>query len=1401
MLTFCTILSASGALVTDPTWIFFVVLCIILFAPLLLRRLRIPHIIGLILAGIIVGQYGLNILDRDSSFELFGQVGIYYIMFLAGLELDMGSVEHYGRDGVKFGLLTFLFPFILGVATSHHVLGYGILTSVLLACIYSSHTLVSYPIVGRYGISRHKNVVVSVVATAFAIFAALLVLAVVVGSLNPDSTWITWVFFFMKCTAYGAFVIFFFPRLGRWFLRRFDDSVMQYIFIMALVFLSASLAKLVGLEGLLGAFLAGLVVNRLIPKTSPLMNRIEFVGNALFIPYFLIGVGMIIDVRIMLGDASTLCIIAVMVLTGTLSKLIAAGVMAWTSGESRNSMWLMFGLTNAHAAGALAIVMIGTDPSVNLMDDQVLNGTVMLILFSCIISSFATSHGAKQLALSDTTLEDNRGSYHGKCLITYSQKDNVDVMTQLAILIRNPYIPDSLMGLAVAYDGENNDGVDRYKRGKQLLEQAQSIAAAADVPMATLNRMSTNIAGGILHTMKEYECGEVIMCLEDRTTGMPKSSLGTIIDNVLGGSHREVMAVRSIVPPGTIRRVLVAIPQKAEYEVGFYKWLEHICRIGEQLDCHLEFYAHVDTLPYIRGYMQQKHDQVRSEFHEMNLWTQLLSLQQETGLNSMLVIVSARPGFISYQTQFDNLPLLIHRYFDHTSVMLLYPDQWGDPLDSVSVFTPNGTAVTRQPRTLVSWFKQTFFVSRKSKMLALAGLFCLSASAQSGRLDKMSMLVRKAALEHRAVRKAKGNVQDNRRMCALVRTDYTELLRQHDCRVLHSWGNIHAATIPLRQLNTLSQHPEINRIEAGERCVATMDTSRYITHIDEVHTPLAERPAYTGRGVVVGVMDIGFDLTHPNFYSADLSDYRIRSFWDQLDYSGQGDNIDSMFVGCEFTSRESLLRKAHSADGLIQFHGSHTSGTAAGSGYDSPYIGAAPEAEICLVNNAVGSDAELIPDSLEFLYNTASDLMGFQYIFDYADRHQQPAVISFSEGKHQDLYGDDRLAYEVLDKMVRPGRIIVASAGNESLDLTYLHKPVGKDKAQSLCMFSSSYAFYQLRSTDKTTFRLTFFNDKKQETSAISVHTDQILACEDSLLIDTLHVEDKEYVLLAAAYPSCYDASQWATELYIGRLGKRPYHEVGLTLTGEADNVECFSLGGYFNNSKSYPDFCDAITSHNVHFPSSSPSVICVGSTAYRTGIRNHEGVWEEFDCGTDGLRGRHSSIGPTMMGLTKPDVMAPGMNVVSSYNSYYMQDDPDFSGSKWDVEYFTFQGRKYSWNAQSGTSMSTPIVAGIIALWLEAIPSLSREDIMEAIANTSRHPEPSLTYPNNYYGYGEINASAGLQYLLENYDGVAGIGQHQIQDDTTYNLLGHRVVGTPKAPGIYIRSGKKVAVTQQGQL
>lgn len=1406
--------ASATALITDPTWSFSVVLVIILFAPLVFRQLRVPPVVGLIIAGILVGQYGFNLLAHDRSFELFGQVGIYYIMFLAGLELEMGSVELYGRAGFRFGILTFTIPFVLGIATSVWLLGFGLSTSLLLACIYASHTLVTYPIVGRYGLSRHRAVVVSVVATAIALFAALLVLAMVVGGQSPDTSLTTWLLFGLKCVIYVAFAILVFPRVGRWFLRRYEDGVMQFIFILVLVFLSASLAKMVGLEGLLGAFLAGLIVNRLIPKTSPLMSRLEFVGNALFIPYFLIGVGMIIDIGILFRHPETLWLVAVMVATGMFSKLIASAIMAWTMGEGRNSMWLMFGLTNAHAAGALAIVTIGTAPGVGLMNDEVLGGTVMLILFSCLISGFATSRGAKQLALSDTSLEDNRGSYHGKCLITYSQESNVDVMTQFAILIRNPFIPDSLMGLCVSYEDPSKPSLKGQALGQRLLEQAQMIAAAADVPMATLNRMSTNISGGILHTMNEYDCGEVIVCLNDRTTGMAKSSLGSVIDNVVNGTHREVMAVRSIVPPGTIRRVVIAVPQKAEYEVGFYKWLEHICRIGEELDCHLEYHAHADTLPYIKGYMEQKHSHVRSHYFEMNRWMQFLNLRHEVDLSCMFIAVTARPGFISYQNQFEELPLLIHRYFSHTSVMLLFPDQWGEPQESISVFTPNGTAVQRQPRSLGGLLRRWLFTSRRSTLVLMALMLPVLAEAQRPRFDKMSPMARLTALKAISDSHSKGELRRQKApsmsaeseepLLTLVQSSNKEVLTQHGCRIYSQWGDIYAAAVPKSELAALSLRSEVNRIECGRVCEAQTDTSAIITRSNLLRVPTSSRPSYTGKGVVVGVMDIGFDLTHPSFYSRDLSTYRIQSFWDMLDIKETqtpGEVRHTTFngldlpIGTVYPTSEDVLRKGCSTDSKKQYHGTHTASTAAGSGFDSPYIGMAPDADICLVSNVVSDDKPFVPDSLWGMFGAAIDLLGFEYIFRYADSVNKPCVINFSEGAHEDLYGEAQLYSIVLDSLVRPGRLICSSAGNQSNYLTYMHKPVGKERVGSLFLTTGNTTYAMLRSRGEFNICLDFMSSPTEPLLKYEVPIEEVLATEDSLLIDTVEVDSYKFQVVFGSYPSCYDSDDLVTDVVIVKIagGTMFSLQMGISITGEASDVEAFQGIGYFKSLSDYPDFQDAIPSHNVNFPAVDPSVICVGATSYRTGFYDCDGIWTDLNRGANGEVAKYSSRGPTFAGNIKPDVVAPGSNIVAAFNSYYSEMNPGDYMMDYDAGRFTFQGRDYAWSVQSGTSMASPIVTGIIAQWMEAIPTLTREMVIDAFQATCHRRDSILDYPNNDCGYGEIDAEAGLNYLLSHYDKIEEVQGFKSlkRPDEIYNLSGQRL-NKPQR-GINIINGKKV--------
>ena len=691
-----------NALVTNPTWIFLVMLLIILLAPIVLRRLRVPHIIGLILAGLLVGPNGLHILDRDDSIVLFGQVGIYYIMFLAGLEIDMGSFRRHGRRGVMFGALTFAIPLLFGFAVGHWVLGLGTASSLLLSSLLASHTLVTYPIVGRYGLGKHPSVVHAIVATAIASFAALLLLAIVVQGYRGGGSWLYWLRFGIGIVIYIVGVAYVFPKVGRWFLRRNEDAVTQFVFVLVLVFVSAFLASLSGLEGLLGAFLAGLVLNRIIPRGGPFMVRLEFVGNAIFVPYFLISVGMIIDIHVLFGSTHTLWLAAIIITAAVLSKWLAAWAMQRITGGDQEDRRMMFGLTNSHAAGALAIVMIATAPDVQLMDDEVLNATVLLILVSCVISSLATGRASRRLALQTTETERNRGSYHGKCLTAYGYEQTVDTLTQLSIMIRNPHIADSLMGLAISMDDDPDDAL--RIRGQQNLERARQIAAAADVKMSTMSRVSSNVASAIVHTMREVDAGEVILGLHETPDGQLAGKLGVVTQSILATTYREVLLVHLQMPPGTVRRIIVAVPPQAEYEVGFYKWLEHLCRIGEQTGQQMRFHTCGDTGYYIREYLQQAHPSVQLEMRvEKGFGAMLLGLKDEVNADHLLVIVSSRTGFISYTAAFNSLPSLIARNFSHTNLILLYPDQYGDPQETHSIFAPNGQSVTQRQMLFEEW--------------------------------------------------------------------------------------------------------------------------------------------------------------------------------------------------------------------------------------------------------------------------------------------------------------------------------------------------------------------------------------------------------------------------------------------------------------------------------------------------------------------------------------------------------------------------------------------------------------------------------------------------------------------------------------------------------------------------
>ena len=693
--------------ITDPTLIFFVVLLMILLSPIIMGRLRIPHIIGMVLAGVVVGQYGLDILERDASFELFGRVGLYYIMFLAGLEMDMEGLKKNRNRVAVFGLLTFLIPFAMTYAMASGLLHYTPLGSLLLAAIMASNTLIAYPIVGRYGLTRHTSSTLSVGSSMMALFLALIVMASIVNSFHGGSGIGFWLLFVVKFAAYCAGLIFVIPRLTRWFLRRYSDAVMQFIFILATVFLSAVLSDAVGLEGIFGAFMSGLILNRFVPKVSPLMNRIEFTGNALFIPYFLIGVGMLINVRLLFAGSRILWVVFCLVFFGTLGKAVAAYLaaqlfrMPWLSGH------MMFGLTSAHAAGAIAMVMVGrqleTAPGRYLFGDEVLNGIVIMILFTCVISTVITERAAQRLRLQEKEEPQLKKDIDDeKILIPVKYPEYADNLVTMATMMRNPRSKRDLVALNVVYDDVNMR--HNQAEGQQLLDHLRHLASASDVPMTTQVRIAANIANGIKHAFKEFQASEILMGLHFHKE-VSRGFWGEFTRSLYNGLSRQIIITRIMQPLNTIRRIQVAVPSRAEFEPGFYRWLERLARMAGNLECRVVFHGRQDTLQLVKEFIRNRFPSVRAEYEELEHWNELPELATRVREDHLFVIVTARKGTISYKSAMERLPDEVNKCFKGKTLMIIFPDQYGNRMDDMTFAQPQHTEERSAYEAVREWIQ------------------------------------------------------------------------------------------------------------------------------------------------------------------------------------------------------------------------------------------------------------------------------------------------------------------------------------------------------------------------------------------------------------------------------------------------------------------------------------------------------------------------------------------------------------------------------------------------------------------------------------------------------------------------------------------------------------------------
>jgi len=642
------------------------------------------------LAGMLIGEHGLHILERDNSFELFGKVGLLYIMFLAGLEMDLESVKKNSGRFLIFGLLTCFIPLFLTYFMAIWLLDYTKTASFLLGCIMASNTLIAYPIISRYGLQRNPSVMLSVGSSMLSLFMALMMLAALSASYGEDVGFGFWLLFLIKFAAFCIGSVWLIPKMARYFLRRYSDAVMQFIFVLAVMFLSSSLSEAIGVEGIVGAFIAGLILNRYIPHVSPLMNRIEFTGNAIFIPYFLIGVGMLINLGSLFEGAHMLWVVALIAFFGTFGKALAAYISSILFRLPQSSGHMMFGMTCAHAAGAIAMVMVGmrleVAPGHYLVNNEMLNGVIIMILITCIISTMMTEKASQQIVLAKSQKPTVRkpDADDEKILLCVKYPEIAPQLLELAIMMRNRSLSRGLVALNVVYD--DNKAAAGREQGLHLLERLQQRASAADIQMQTQVRLSSNIANGIKHAFREFGCSEIIMGMHVHTDVNPKF-WGEFLQSLYNGLNRQIVLTRFVQPLNTLRRIQVVVPSRAEFEPGFHRWLERLARMAGNLDCRIQFHGRNESLELIREYINNHHPSVRAEYTFMAHWNELPRLAETIQDDHMFVVITARKGTISYKTALERLPKELMQHFSGKNLMILFPDQYGTQKEESMTFT------------------------------------------------------------------------------------------------------------------------------------------------------------------------------------------------------------------------------------------------------------------------------------------------------------------------------------------------------------------------------------------------------------------------------------------------------------------------------------------------------------------------------------------------------------------------------------------------------------------------------------------------------------------------------------------------------------------------------------------
>ena len=647
---------------------------------MLLNKLKIPHLLGLIIAGAIIGPNGLNLVLRDSSIILSGTAGLLYIIFLAGLEIDMGDFKKNSGRSFVFGMYTFLIPMALGIVAGLYVLHFSMETSILLASMFASHTLIAYPIISKLGITKDKSVTITVGGTMITDMLALLVLTVIVGMATGVIGEHFWTRLSISIVIFVLFVVIAFPIAGRWFFKHVQDSISQYIFVLVMVFLGAYLAELAGIESIIGSFLAGLSLNRLIPRSSPLMHRVEFIGNSIFIPFFLIGVGMLIDYRAFFTSFDTIKVGIVMIIVATIAKYAAAWLTQKTFRMSVDQRRIIFGLSNAQAAATLAAVMVGYNvilgqtpegEPIRLLNESVLNGTILMILVTCTMASFSAQRGAHNLAATASSETDETGDHKERILIPLSNEDTAEELVNLSLATKSKKNTHHLYALNILDNKVSGDD-QQLKKSRRLLENAALTAAPTDTHLQELQRYDLNVTNAILSVILEHRITDLVLGLH-KEKGIPSSFLGRITEGILDYSDVTTLIYKPAQPLSTMKRHLVVIPVQAEKEAGFPQWVARVWNVIQNTGAKAIFYGSSDTLGRLKTLLGKRGGEM--EFTEFSDWEDFLIVFRDVHKDDNLWIVMSRHNGISFNPSMNRIPGYLNKYFQQNSFILVYPLQ------------------------------------------------------------------------------------------------------------------------------------------------------------------------------------------------------------------------------------------------------------------------------------------------------------------------------------------------------------------------------------------------------------------------------------------------------------------------------------------------------------------------------------------------------------------------------------------------------------------------------------------------------------------------------------------------------------------------------------------------------